>query len=268
MLSDTHVHLDFDAFDADRAQVIDRAKQAGLGFVINIGIDLETAEKSIMLARQYPGFIFTAVGIHPNYTSDYNENLFAKLELLAHEPEVLAIGEIGLDYYRDHATPEQQRRALFPQLDLAARLNLPIILHERSSAHELVPILLEWQKSLPENSPLKNHPGVLHSYSASLEYLPSLLEAGFYFGIGGPVTYKNARDKHSLVQSLPIERILLETDCPYLTPHPHRGERNEPAYIPYIAGKIAQLKNLSQAEVAAQTAKHAFTLFGLKTRLN
>lgn len=264
MLSDTHAHIDFNAFDADRAQVIERAKQAGLGFMINISIDLETAENSIRLARQNPGFIFTAVGIHPNYTSDYNEKMVEKLECLAHEPEVLAIGEIGLDYYRDHATPEQQRRALFPQLDLAARLHLPIILHERSSAHELVPILIEWQKNLPENSPIKAHPGVMHSYGASLEYLPTLLEAGFYFGIGGPVTYKNAQDKHSLVQLLPLERILLETDCPYLTPHPHRGERNEPAYIPYIASKIAQLKDLSIAEVSTQTAKNAFTLFSLK----
>lgn len=264
MLSDTHAHLDFNAFDADRDQVIERAKKAGIGFIINIGIDLKAAENSIRLARQNPGFIFTGIGIHPNYTSNYNDKVFKKLERLAHEPEVLAIGEVGLDYYRDHATPEQQRRALFPQLDLAARLNLPLIIHERSSAHELVPILVDWQKNLPENSPIKDHPGVLHSYGASLEYLPALLEAGYYFGISGPVTYKNAQDKHSLVQSLPIERILLETDCPYLTPHPHRGERNEPSYIPYIASKIAQLKNLSLAEVATQTAKNAFTLFGLK----
>lgn len=264
MFSDTHAHIDFDSFDRDREAVIQRAKEAGLGFLINIGIDLAGAEKSLRIARDNPGFIFVALGVHPNYSSNFNEKMLQKLESLAKEPEVLALGEIGLDYYRDHATPDQQRRALHAQLELARSLTLPIIVHERSSAHELVPILTEWQASLPERSPIKPHPGVMHSYGASLGYLPPLLEAGFYFGLGGPVTYKNATDKHALAQKLPLENILLETDCPFLTPHPHRGERNEPSYIPLIASKIAQLKGISIKEVARQTAQNAFKLFGLK----
>lgn len=264
MYSDTHAHIDFKNFNNDRAAVIQRAKDAGLGFIINVGIDLDSAEKSLRIARENPGFIFVALGIHPNYSSNFNDRLIKKLETLAREPEVLAIGEIGLDYYRDHATPEQQRRALHAQLELADSLRLPIIVHERSSAHELVPILAKWQAQLSDNNPVKPHPGVMHAYGASLEYLPALFEAGFYFGIGGPVTYKNASDKHALVQNLPLKSMLLETDCPYLTPHPHRGERNEPSYIPLIADKIAQLKEISVQAVARQTAKNAFTLFGLK----
>jgi len=265
MYTDTHAHLDDECFDTDRGEVIQRAKDAGLGLLINIGVDQQSAEASLRLARQHPGFMHVAVGIHPNYSSDFDDARLRAIKRFAREPEVLAIGEIGLDYYRDHATPDQQRRALFAQLELADSLNLPVIIHERAAAQELVPLLIAWQQALPPDSPIKQHPGVMHAFGAPPEFLFPLLEAGFYFGIGGPVTYKNAQDKQTLVQNLPLERILLETDCPYLTPHPHRGERNEPSYIPFIAEKIAALKGITPQEVVEQTAKNAFRLFGLES---
>ncbi len=261
--SDTHAHLDFDSFDLDRDLVIQRAKAVGLRFILNIGIDLEGAEKSIALARQYPDFIYAVVGIHPNYSSNFDASVFRKLETLAKEPEVVAIGEIGLDFYRDHATPEQQHRALEAQLELATRLGLPIVVHERSSAQELVPILTSWQRSLPADHALKSRPGVMHSYSASIDYTHSLLESNFVFGIGGPVTYKNGKDKQALVSALPIESMLLETDCPFLPPHPHRGKRNEPAYIPLIAQKIAEIRGMEVEDIGKQLTKNAGYLFNL-----
>lgn len=263
MYSDTHAHLDFDSFDDDRDLVIERARSAGLQFIINIGIDLDAAEKSIKLARQYPGFIFAAIGIHPNYSSNFDQTMLHDLEGLAKEPEIAAIGEIGLDFYRDHATPHQQHTALEAQLDLASRLKLPVVIHERSSADDLVPILRSWQQGLPADHPLKSRPGVMHSYSGSIDYTQALLESHFSFGIGGPVTYKNGKDKQALVAALPMESMLLETDCPFLPPHPHRGKRNEPAYIPLIAQKIGEIRGLNPEDVGKQLTNNARILFQL-----
>lgn len=258
---DTHAHLDFDSFDADRELVIERARTNGLQFIINIAIDLESSHKSLALARQYPGTIFSTVGIHPNYSSDLEETTFTMLEELAVQPEVVAIGEIGLDYYRDYAAPPQQMRALEVQLDLAQRLELPIVVHERSSAQELVPVLTDWHKKLPASSLLKLNPGVMHAFSADLGYVEPLLDCGFCFGIGGPVTYKNASDKRVLVSLLPLGNMLLETDCPFMPPQAHRGQRNEPSFIPLIAQKIAEIRGITVEEVGNQLTSNARRLF-------
>lgn len=260
---DTHAHLDFDTFDADREAVIERAQTNGLQFIINVAIDLESSHKSLALARQYPGYIFSTIGIHPNYSQDADETTFSEISNLTRQAEVVAIGEIGLDYYRDYATPQQQTKALEVQLDLAQRLGLPIVVHERSSAHELVPILTKWHQNLPASSPLKLNPGVMHAYSASLNYVDALLDSGFCFGIGGPVTYKNASEKQELVTLLPLEKMLLETDCPFMPPQIHRGQRNEPAFIPLIAQKIAEIKGLSVEEIGRQSTDNARWVFQL-----
>lgn len=261
--SDTHTHLDFDNFDQDRPKVITRAKEAGLVFVINIGIDLQTSQRSIELTREFPGFIYAAVGVHPNYSSAFDLETLKRVETLAAQPGVVSIGEIGLDYYRDYATPAQQKVALFAQLELAQRLQLPVIIHERASAHELALILSQWQAELPLESAIKHRPGVMHAYGGGLEYVPMLLEAGFYFGIGGPVTYKNAEEKRDLVRMLPMERMLLETDCPFMPPQAQRGKRNEPGFIPMIAAKIADLRGVTAEEVGEQLTGNARRLFYL-----
>ena len=260
---DTHAHLDFDSFDPDRDAVIDRAAANGLQFIINIAIDLEGSQKSLALTKEYPGFVFSTVGIHPNYSSDVTESDLSMIQDLTVNPEVVAIGEIGLDFYRDHATPQQQLRALEAQLAIAEQVELPVVIHERSSAHQLVPILTQWHQNLPEDSRLKLNPGVMHAFSADQEFVEPLLNCNFCFGIGGPVTYKNASDKRALVLSLPMEKMLLETDCPFLSPQAHRGRRNEPAYIPLIAQKIADLRGLPVEEVGFQLTINARNLFGL-----
>lgn len=258
---DTHAHLDFEPFDADREAAIERASAIGLRFIVNISIDIESSHKSLALARQYPGFIFSTIGIHPNYSQDIDETTFREIGKLAGNQEVVAIGEIGLDYYRDYATPQQQINALEVQLELAKRLELPVVIHERASAQDLVPFLVSWHKNLPNNSRLKLNPGVMHAFSADLTYVEPLLDCGFCFGIGGPVTYKNAVEKRELVSVLPLKNLLLETDCPFMPPQSHRGQRNEPSFIPLIAQKIAELRGLSLEEVGGQLTSNARRVF-------
>ncbi len=266
MFTDTHCHLDFYSYDADRPEVILRARQAGLAFIVNPGVDLPSAGAVLKLTEDYPGYIYAAVGIHPNYSANCEQDHIARLEELAAAPGVVAIGEIGLDYYRDYSPPEQQRRAFLWQLELAARLALPVIIHDRDASQDLVPILRDWQSALPASSPLKLQPGVMHAYSGSAEQALALAEIGFYFGIGGPVTYQNAQERRGVVKQLSPERILLETDAPFLTPHPHRGKRNEPAYIPLIAEIIAALHGISSAELGEITTANAAALFGLTSK--
>lgn len=267
MFSDSHAHLDFDSFDADRRDVIQRAKDNGLQFIVNIAIDLPGARNSIGLAKEYPGYIFATAGIHPNYSADMTESQTIEFAELAAQPEIVAIGEIGLDYYQDYATPQQQLNSLEIQLSLAVILDLPIVVHERDSAHELVPILVKWWQNLPENSRIKSNPGVMHAFSADQKYVEALLNCGFCFGIGGPVTYKNASEKRELVSSLPLDRMLLETDCPFMPPQKHRGQRNEPAFIPLIAQKIAELRGISIEETGEQLTSNARRLFQINKSL-
>ena len=259
---DTHCHLDMSAFSEDLDAVLQRAIDAGLEFVIIPALDCATAKNALELARQKPGFFYTAVGIHPNYATDVESTCLSQLTTLARQPGVVAIGEIGLDYHWDYATPAQQKAVLLPQLELARELNLPLVVHNRDAAEDLGPILLEWQESLPESHPVKTRPGVMHSYTGPQELALELVEAGFYFGIGGPVTYKNGKDKQALLAMLPREKVLLETDSPYLPPHPHRGERNEPSFIPLIAAKVGEIWGVSAEEVGRVTTANARRLFG------
>lgn len=260
--TDTHCHLDFERFDEDRKEVLTRAWDAGLVKILNPGIDLETSEKAIQLAEQYPDQITAAVGIHPNYGSNWSEETLPTLRKLAAKSGVVAIGEIGLDYYRQYTPHDLQQSMFREQLNLAAEVNLPVIIHNREATSDLMQILEEWVNDLREsNHPLAERPGVLHSYSDNLATAQNGIALNFYLGIGGPVTFKNALDKKEIVREIPLDSILLETDAPYLTPHPHRGKRNEPAYIPLIAAEIARLKETPLEQVAKTTLENANSLF-------
>lgn len=262
--SDTHCHLYLDQFNPDRGTVIKRAWKAGITWILNPGIDLETSQKAIMLSKSHPKRINAAVGIHPNVGQPWNPNVLQDIRTLSQEPEVVAIGEIGLDYFRQHTSIEQQKIMFQAQLNLAAELGLPVVLHNRDSIEDLLAILSTWHRNLiRSNNPLAERPGVLHSYSADLDSAQAVIEMNFYIGISGPVTFTNAPDRKSVTKNLPLTHLLLETDAPYLAPHPHRGKRNEPSYIPLIAEEIARLHQISLQEVAQVTYANAHYLFNL-----
>lgn len=266
--TDTHCHLYFDLFDEDRQQVIRRAWKAGLVWILNPGIDLPTNQASIDLAKAYPGRISAAVGVHPNFGEPWTDEIMDGLREQVVQLGVVAVGEIGLDYYRQHTPHDQQRIMLEAQLELAAEFSLPVVIHNRDATDDLMQILSDWHRGLVQvGNPLADGPGVLHGFSADLEIAQRALEMGFYLGIGGPVTFKNAPDRKAVTSNLPLDRILLETDAPFLAPHPHRGQRNEPAYIPLIAEEIARLHNITPKEVTEATFTNAKRLFKLDIKL-
>lgn len=260
MLIDTHCHLNFESYHADFNEMLQRATQAGVTRAIIPGIDEHTSRQAVALAAAHPQ-IYAAVGIHPNDTHNFQPDMLTPLEQLAAQPKVIAIGEIGLDYHWDKSPKSDQFRAFEAQLALAARLELPVIIHNREASADVLPILERWAQTLPPS--LVGRAGVLHSFSAPAEYAQRALDAGFYLGFTGPITYKNADELRSIAASVPLDRILVETDAPFLTPHPHRGKRNEPAYIPLIVERIAALHRISADELGAHTTRNAERLFQL-----
>ncbi|GAB4503833.1 MAG: TatD family hydrolase [Anaerolineales bacterium] len=268
-LIDTHCHLDFEKFDPDRAAVLDRAARAGVERILIPGLTLTSSRAAVKLAESHP-MLFAAVGIHPTDVSTFHVDTLAGLRKLAASPKVVAIGEIGLDYYWDAAPHDLQQRVLREQLDLAAELGLPVVIHLREKgdapegpcAADLMKMLEAWVAGLrSRNDPLARRPGVLHSFSGSLKTAQQAIRLGFYIGVTGPVTYPNAQSKREVVKSLPLERLLIETDAPFLAPASQRGKRNEPAFVHEIADKIAQLHSRSLEEVAAITSMNATQLF-------
>lgn len=257
---DTHCHLNFDSYEADREQVIQRAAQAGVIRIINPAVDLESSRAGIELAQQYTS-VYASVGIHPNSSAGFEPKDIATLRQLAMNEKVIAIGEIGLDYYWDKSPKPQQFTAFEAQLTLAAELELPVIIHNREADKDVIAILETWTANLP--TALNERAGVLHSFSATPDIAERALMAGFYLGFTGPVTFKNADELRQIVRQTPLERILVETDGPFLTPVPHRGKRNEPAYIPLIVDRIAALKQLTPDEAGRITTQNADRLFGL-----
>jgi TatD DNase family protein len=269
-LTDTHCHLDFDRFDPDRPAVLERAWQAGLCRILIPGITLESSRKVVALTADHPN-LFAAVGLHPNDAGTWNDGSLEGLRKLAAHPKVVAIGEIGLDYYHEHTPRQSQQEVLRQQLALAAEFGLPVVIHLREAAdsHEdgpcignLLKILQAWVSELErEGNPLAARPGVLHSYSGSLEAARAALALGFYIGVSGPVTFLNARSRQTITAEIPLDRLLVETDAPFLAPHPYRGRRNEPAYVRLITDTIAGLHSRPPAEVAAATTANAVRLF-------
>ena len=254
MLIDTHCHLDFARFDEDREAVVARALAAGVTRIIVPAIDLASCTAVLQLAEQYET-VYAAVGVHPNSSADWQDKWISRLHELAQHEKVVAVGEIGLDYYRDHSPKAVQQRALRHQLALAAELELPVILHNREANEDIIHLLAE--------SPLagKERPGVLHSFAADWPTAQAALDMGCYLGFTGPVTYKKADDLRQVVAQVPLERILVETDAPYLPPQPYRGKRNEPAYVQYIAERIAAIQGLAAADFAQQSSANAQRLF-------
>ena len=268
-LTDTHCHLDFHKFDEDRGAVIRRAEEAGLVRILIPALSVTSSLSAIKLAESHP-MLYAAIGVQPNESLTWDNASIPALRELAANPKVVAIGEIGLDYYWESAPHEHQQRIFREQLDLAAELELPVVVHLREKAdavngpcyEDAMSILEEWVISLgTDKNALKQNPGVLHSFSGSAETAKRAIGLNFCIGITGPVTFKNAKYKQEMFAQLSLDYLLIETDGPYLSPHPHRGKRNEPAFVYEIADKIAGLQSRSREEVAAATTKNAARLF-------
>jgi TatD DNase family protein len=260
-LIDTHAHLDFSKFDVDRPAVIERARAAGVVAIVNVGTDLRTSRRAVELAKEYTA-IHAAVGMHPHDAKKLDGTALAELRELARGPKVVAVGEIGLDFYRDLSPRDVQRRAFQAQLAWAAKMDKPVIIHDRDAHDEIMEILTGWAME-QKNSPLVGRMGVLHTFSGNLSMAEKAIDLGFYISLSGPVTYKNADLLASVARALPLDRLLVETDCPFLTPHPHRGKRNEPAYVRLVAERIAALRGISLDELAKATTANAQRLFEL-----
>lgn len=259
-LTDSHCHLILPEFSADLERTLERARVAGIGTLIVPGIDLPTSRKAVTLAESSPG-LFAAIGIHPHQSEAWSQTAGAELRELARSPAVKAIGEIGLDYYRDRAPRPAQRAALEAQLELADELGLPVIVHNRAAIEELLPVLIEWSGGLDPR--LRSRAGVLHAFSGESEHAQTAIGSGFYIGVAGPLTYPNAHPLRELVQRVPLDRLLLETDSPYLPPQSHRGQRNEPAHLPEIATALAKLHSAEIEKVTQLTSQNAAVLFDL-----
>lgn len=301
-LTDTHCHLDFDKFDEDRDAVIQRALEVGVERILVPALDLASSRAVIQLAKSHPN-VFAAVGFHPTDLDTWDDNSINELKSLidfshvarsgeavkgpanregdsplAPRPrndkdKIVAIGEIGLDYYWVEEPEKRafQREILKQQLRLAQEANLPVVIHMREendawfgqASADLLAILTEWQNELQAtNHPLAEKPGVLHSFNGNLETAQKAMARNFHIGVTGPVTYKNAEEKRRIIRRLPLEKILIETDAPFLTPLPHRGRRNEPSFVTHIADKIAEIHNTTLEQVAKITSDNANRLFG------
>ena len=268
-INDTHCHLDLEKFDADRHAVIERALAAGVTRMLIPGVSLKSSRAVVKLAGSHPN-LFAAVGVHPEDALTWDAQTIPALRELASDMKVVAIGEIGLDYYWDAAPHEYQQMVLKAQLECAAELQLPVIIHLREKddapqgecARDLLELLDEWVGRLrEEKSPLAERPGVLHSFSGSAQTAQHANALKFYIGATGPITFKNAEERRKVVAAVPLERLLIETDAPYLAPAPKRGERNEPAFIVYTAEKIASLHSMTPDQAAQITTAHAARLF-------
>ncbi len=263
VLIDSHCHLDVTQFDEDRADVLARAKASGVTTIVNPGIDLTHCRQAIALAEAEET-VYAAVGIHPNSSNNVGQRTWDALRLLAAHPKVVAIGEIGLDYYWDDVAPDQQAVAFRTQLALAAEVGLPVIIHNRDATTDTMAILTAWaNEAATRNSPLARRRfwGVLHAFGGDLAFAHQAYDLNFVLGIGGPVTFKNARLLHKVATQLDLDRLMVETDSPYLTPHPFRGKRNEPAYVAFVCEQLAQLRGVTSEEIAQATTAVAQTFF-------
>ena len=254
MIFDTHAHYDDMKFDEDRDGLLHSMPELGVGTIVNVGASLEGCKKAMGLARRYP-FVYAAVGVHPDEVGALNEETFAELERWCHEGRVVAVGEIGLDYYWDEEPREVQKEWFIKQLELAKNVNLPVNIHSRDAAEDTFQIMKEYAAGLK---------GIIHCYSGSKEMALEYVKLGFHIGVGGVVTFKNGKKLKQVVETVPLESIVLETDCPYLAPEPNRGKRNDSSYIRYVAEEIARIKGVSCEEVIDVTEKNAKVVYGLK----
>lgn len=256
---DTHCHLNFPQFHRDMEKTILRSFQAGLIYLINVGTDIRSSGESVNLASRYKE-IYAAVGVHPHDARKNLANLNVSLAPFLRHPKVVAIGEIGLDYFRNLSSQENQKTAFAEQLKIAIQYRKPVILHCRDAYHDMLNILDEFYLPYVKDCPV----GVIHSFSAGPSYLQEFLRRGFYIGFSGMITYPDHESLVEAVRITPLDRLLLETDAPYLPPATHRGERNEPMWVKEIAAKVAELKGVELIEVVNKSTTNAITLFGLQ----
>lgn len=254
MFIDTHVHLNAEQYNEDLQDVIDRALVAGVNQMVVIGFDQKTIKRAIELAEEYD-FIYAVVGWHPVDAIDCTDEDLQWIEELASHPKVVAIGETGLDYHWDKSPKEIQQQVFRKQIQLAQRVNLPLVIHNRDATEDVVRILQEEQA--------EKTGGVMHCFGGSVETAKTCIDMNFMISLGGPVTFKNAKKPKEVATEIPLEWLMIETDAPYLAPHPHRGKRNEPSLVPLVAEEIARLKGVSIEEVAQATTENAKRFYKL-----
>lgn len=254
MIFESHAHYDDEQFDADRKELLSSMRENGIGTIINVGSDLAGVQRTIDLAQEYE-FIYGAVGIHPSDISDLNEEVYEWMQEKSRLSKIAAIGEIGLDYYwdKEEEVRRNQRYWFCRQMELAREEGLPVIIHSRDAAEDTLKIVRGIHG--------EQIPGVIHCFSYSLEMAEEYIKMGYYIGIGGVVTFKNSKKLKEVASSIPLERILLETDSPYLAPEPERGKRNTSRNLPYVAQEIARLRGISKEEVIEKTRENAQNLF-------
>lgn len=255
MLFDTHCHLNVEAFQDDVEAVLERAAEAGVGRLAVVGFDPPTIKKSLELSRAYPQ-IYSIIGWHPTEAANYSEDVQESLKALLNQDKVVAMGEMGLDYYWDTAPRPVQEKVFRQQIAVAKECQLPISIHMREAIEDTYRILRE--EDVAEIG------GIMHSYSGDVAYMERFLKLGMHISLSGVVTFKKAKEVHEVAQAVPLDRLLIETDAPYLAPVPHRGHRNEPAYVKHVCERIAELRGISPEEVAEATTRNANKLFGLE----
>jgi len=251
MIIDTHCHLDFNQFDSDRDAVIDRAKKSNVDYIINVGSSLEGSERSVELAQKYEN-VFASVGIHPHDADKVNGTTLEKIAELASEKKVVAIGEVGLDYFKSPSTRENQKTLFVKSIELSKKLELPLIVHNRDASQDTLDIL---KSNLPS--------GVMHCFSGDKKFLDEVLNLGLYVSFTCNLTFKNAKNLRKVAKYVPLDRFLLETDAPFLAPQAYRGKRNEPVYITELRDLFADILNISKEEVERKTTENAIKLFKL-----
>jgi len=255
-LFDTHAHLDFPEYKKDLPEVLERCRENGVSYVVNVGIDIHSSQRSLQLARDYD-WIYASVGIHPHDAEQLDDYSIKVLSMLAEDEKVVAFGEMGLDYYRDLAPRGKQREAFRRQISLARELNFPIIVHDREAHRDVLRILKE------ENA--REVGGIIHCFPGDWEMARECLDNNFLIGVGGPVTFKKSSSLLDVVRRVPKDGLILETDCPFLSPEPRRGRRNEPSYLKFIAERVAELRKTDVEEVAHWTTLNALRLFKIKS---
>ena len=253
MYFDTHAHYDNPRFDLDRRELLERLPEQGISLVLCPGYDMSSSRTVVGLTEEYP-FLYASVGFHPHDSSTMREGDLGRLEALTRHPKVVAVGEIGLDYHYDHSPRDVQRLRFREQMDLARRVGLPVIVHQREAAADTLEILRDY----------RDVTGVVHCFSGSLEVARELLEAGWYISFTGVITYQNARKSHEIIRAIPRERLMLETDAPYMAPEPFRRQRNSSLYMPQITAAVAELWGVTLEEAAAITTENGKRCFGIK----
>lgn len=254
MIFDTHAHYDNEVFDEDREELLSGMQKKGIGYIVNVGARLASLPKILEMTEKYP-FVYGAAGIHPSETGELTSKDMEQVREIASKEKIVAIGEIGLDYHKPEPDREIQKKWFKEQLGLAGEMKLPVIIHSRDAAADTLEILKNWDRHKVR--------GVIHCFSYTWEMAKKYLSLDYYFGIGGVLTFENAKKLKEAVRHIPMEKILLETDCPYLAPEPFRGKRNQSEYIYYVADRLAELKDLSREEVLEITDKNARTFYGI-----